>query len=205
MMEPSRRGRRLCLKIRSWFAVAIVASLLMLAACGDNNDDTTTDDTPEPDATQPADDTTDDEGAAGSEFFQSLAGDWTGTWTNTTFGSTGDITVGGTASDDGTGEATIDIGGQVFGLVDPDAQNVSATFDNDTLTIEVAGDPVFGDISITVTADGQMTMEATNIPNPDIDRMTAEGTATATQIDVTYTVHFADGSTAEGTATLSKS
>ena len=198
------------MKIRSWFAVIVVASLLMLAACDDGDDDDTTNgDTPEPDATEPADDADDDEAAAGAapgfEQYTAFSGQWSGDWSNTTFGSTGTVTLTITVNDDGTADFSLDVDGNVFGGVDPPALTFSGTYDADGAHIAVTGDALFGDVTIDATADGAFTLEATNIPAPGIAGFSSEGTATPDGVDMTYTVTFDDGTTAEGTGTLTKS
>lgn len=197
------------MKIRSWFAVIVVASLLTLAACGDGDDDdeTTNGDTTEPEATQPADDAddTEDEGAPGFEQYSAFSGQWSGDWNNTTFGSTGTVTLTITVNDDGTADFTLDVDGQVFGAADPPAMTFSGTYDADGAHIAVTGDALFGDVTIDATADGAFTLDAINIPAPGIAGFSALGTATPDGVDMTYIVTFDDGTTAEGTGTLTKS
>ncbi len=191
------------MKIRSWFILAVVALALMYGACGDD-DNGDADDVDAPTSAPLGTEVPAEAVAPGFEQFSAFRGPWQGFWTNTTFGSTGEVVADGTVIGDGTGFGSVDIGGLVFGAVDPDAKNFSATYDGDVLTIEVAGDDVFGDVTITISADGQLAMEAANVPDEAIDKVTSEGTVTADQIDVTYDVFFTDGTTAKGTATLTR-
>lgn len=200
------------MKFRFWFAVTAIAALFLLNACGGDDDGngsvTPTADTPTPAATEapslPEDTPAAETGGGAFETFSAFAGGWVGEWNNTTFGSTGEITAAGSLDEGGTGGGLLDIGGMVFGAVDPDTDDFTATYDDDVLTIEKLGDDVFGDVTITITLDGQLTMEATNVPDESIESVTGEGTITADQVDVTYTVTFTDGTTAEGTTKLTR-
>ncbi len=198
------------MRMRSWLAIAVVVSLLTLAACngddnGDNGDTTPTE-TPSSGATTEPEETPPD-GAATDGYEQLLvfAGEWSGAWNNDTFGSTGAITLSIVVNEDGTWSATLDIDGPVFGANDPTARTVSGTYDASGATGQLQGDDVFGDVTLSATLDGTIVIAATNIPAAGIASLTAEGTATPDGIAMTYTVTFDDGTTAEGTGTLTKS
>lgn len=198
------------MRFPKWFLVILVASLFLLAACDDNDDgETTNGDTPEPQATEELDspDESEDESetAPGFDHFSAFSGDWSGGWNNDTFGSTGPITLTIAVNDDGTIDVTIDIDGSVFGVTDPPAKTFSGTYDENGASIEVVGDDLFGDVTVSAGPDGTISVTATAIPVPGIAGFSAEGTATPDGIDVTYTVTFDDGTTAEGTGTLTKS
>jgi hypothetical protein len=107
-------------------------------------------------------------------------------------------------SEDGTASFTLDLDGSVFGASDPPAKTISGTFDESETKFQVTGDDLFGDLTVTVTPDGSISIEATMIPTPGIDSLTARGTITSEAVNLNYTVTFSDGSTAEGVFELMK-
>lgn len=147
--------------------------------------------TPEPTPTPSAYDT-----------FKAVAGEWTGSWTNTTFGSTGSAGATITINPDGTASYVLDLGGLVFGLIDPPPKEFAGTYDSSGATFQVQDDDLFGDVTITVSADGAISFGGTDVPVPGIDSVSAEGTITAQAVEMSYTVTFSGGGTAEGVMSM---
>lgn len=207
------------------FVAGVAIASLVLAACGGDDDDSTeatgtteaTDapsteappDTGAPDATttSAAPDTTPSEDPL-LDVLRSFEGDYSGNWSNTTFGSTGTAT--GTIDldeDAGVINADVDLGGNVFGEADPDPESFAISIDLDDLgkPYTVTSDK-FGDVTATLSADGSITVEAADVPGPSIATFSATVTFTGSGFEGTYTVTFeGGGSNAEGTFELAKS
>ncbi len=126
------------------------------------------------------------------------AGTYSGTWTNTTFGSSGPMEMV-IAVDGEEVVFDVDLGGSVFGQGDPDPESARISIDELLAggTIESA---VFGPLSMTIdAATGTMTMTAEAVPAGGIAAF--ESTVTPSGADSgegTYLVTFDDGTTAEG-------
>ena len=130
-------------------------------------------------------------------------GTYSGTWRNTTFGSTGpasiEIHLDRTA---GTIGFTLTLGGNVFGEPAPAPETISATI--------TPGQPVsftsktFGLTTIELL-DGEPFLEALDVPSARIQSFEGGFSVDATGINFNYTVKFRDGSPkANGTAFLTK-
>ncbi len=130
-----------------------------------------------------------------------LAGEWTGEWRNTTYGSTGevlvDVRVDGAAR---TATITIDLGGAVFGGGDPEPFEV--TVDLSAAPPYAASTALLGEITLSMTDTGAFTLAAADVPAEGIATLSATGTAGSERVDLEYSVGFDDGSTAAGRATL---
>ncbi|MBN2113340.1 MAG: hypothetical protein JW785_04355 [Acidimicrobiia bacterium] len=130
-----------------------------------------------------------------------FAGEWVGEWANTTFGSTGPALLTLAVDvEERTVTLTVDLGGRVLGAGDPDP------FD---LVVGLAAAPpytaetlLFGEVVLEVEASGAFTLEAPAVPAAGIAALSASGDATSIGINLTYTVTFDDGSSAEGTVGL---
>lgn len=177
--------------------LAILAVLaLVAAACNNNGTTTTTDDADQgPPAAQDGNgDGTDASAAAGS---------YSGTWNNTTFGSSGaariDIQIDGS-----TATFTTDLDGNVFGQSDPDAVIYTGTVTADGMTFTTPSSPLFGNMTLVVNADGSFTLTGDDPPADGIAKIEAQGSISESGIGGTYTVTFDDGTTAEGTFSLTK-
>lgn len=131
-------------------------------------------------------------------------GDWVGQWTNITYGSSGEA-VGSITVDD-TGEFTfvIDLGGFVFGMGDPPPMTYVGQVSEQGAILEALGDPLFGDLVMQVTPDGEVTIMGSLIPVEGIASLSATGTITPTEARLDYTVKFAFGDPAQGEVILQK-
>ena len=130
-----------------------------------------------------------------------LAGTWSGSWNNTTFGSTGPVDL--TITADGTSiRITSDLGGSVFGLGDPDPE--SYTLDLATLAGSI-GEPVtvssevFGTLTMTATSPTTIELEALSVPAVGIATFRASATVQPGVISGTYDIEFEGGGSAAGT------
>lgn len=157
--------------------------------------------TPRPTATEPPEPAE----APGYDQASPYSGRWEGQWRNITFGSTGDIEVEVMIHPDGRAEISIDIGGFVFGMIDPDPKTYTGTYDADGAVFEVEEDPVFGKVVVMLSfASGEIVGTTEDIPDPTIARMESTGTMTPEEVTGVYTVFFAGGGEATGDVTLSK-
>ena len=130
-------------------------------------------------------------------------GNWSGTWRNTTFGSTGNATLAMTI--DTVAErfsGTFDLSGSVFGRGDPAPETFSGPYSTSGATL-TGTSSFYGTVTATYTPGGTLSGSMVN-PAPNISRVDFSGTVTATTMDVNYTVRFTDGSTAVGTVNLRK-
>ncbi len=132
-------------------------------------------------------------------------GNWTGTWQNATFGSTGTTTLviaqGGQSTQ---ANITLSGTGTVLGGSGAPAEtrtNIPVT--PSAFTLQTVSS-TFGNVTLNVDSNGGITGSGTQIPNPSISGWSCTGTITTAQIHLTYTVTFSGGGTATGTITLNK-
>lgn len=130
-------------------------------------------------------------------------GKFTGTWKNTTFGSTGNATFDVKVDQSAlTLGITVTLTGNVFGAPAPAPE---------TFTIPVAAigtsykttSKTFGDVTATIK-DGNVTINGTNVPGGRVKSIDLTGTYTTTAIDLNYTVALSDGTSAKGTVNLKR-
>ncbi len=132
------------------------------------------------------------------------AGTWAGQWNNTTFGSSGSITM--TLAADTVAQTmtmTFDLNGSVFGASDPPAETATGAYTTSGGTV-MQTSSVLGEVTFNITSTGQITGSGTNVPSATVSRIDFTGTATVSTITLSYTVTFIAGGTATGTATLTK-
>ncbi len=136
------------------------------------------------------------------------AGTYTGTWINTTFGSTDVASATIVVNANSTVTVTASASGSVLGggAVGPTTRTASYSSTTASFTGNV---PEMGNITGTIvnsSTAGVANIEATgtNVPNTAIQRWTATGTISATQLQLNFSVFFTSGSTAVGTVTLTK-
>lgn len=116
----------------------------------------------------------------------------TGSWNNTTYGTTGPITVDLSITD-AMFSLTLDADGSAFGVGDPPAIVFDGTIDpvDNTVDITIFDDPFFGDIKGSISAAGELDVTASSIPNGAFS-MDVDGTITETTFSGTYQVNFID-------------
>lgn len=89
---------------------------------------------------------------------------YTGSWQNTTFGSSGPLSFSYELSDTQV-TAVLDLGGFVFGGPPPGPKTFTGTLDpGGTVTFGLAGDDVFGDVSGSFDAAGNLTITMIAVP-----------------------------------------
>jgi hypothetical protein len=177
----------------------MVLAVLALTACGGGGSAAKA--TPKPTTTPtPAATATLDVGALAALF----AGTYQGSWTNTTFNSTGPVTAV-VAVDRAalTVTANLTIGGNVFGGSPPAPETFSGKIDNNAALKFSGHSPTFGDFTVS-SLEGGFQMTATNVPNARIDHFVADGSM-GTTIKGSYKVFFKDGTSAVGTFSLARS
>jgi hypothetical protein len=129
-----------------------------------------------------------------------LAGNYTGTWTNTTFGSTGSSSL--QLSYNATTKVatiTFDVNGNVFGGADPPAETWTCTVTLDGCKASF-NSSVFGAGTFVLRPDGTMYIRST----PSIGYFNMDGYLTSTNLWGAYTVGLGGGVKAVGTFSLSK-
>lgn len=122
---------------------------------------------------------------------------YTGQWDNLTFLSSGAASFVATAVGPNV-TAIMDLDGGVFGGGDPGPVVLTGILGPTGVTLTATGNPVYGDLSLTVTLAGIITGSATNIPNPSIISTDFVGTIDATTLFLDYTVNFDFGDPAVG-------
>jgi hypothetical protein len=131
-------------------------------------------------------------------------GNWSGQWTNTTFGTSGTATM--TFNADTVAETyqiTADLNGSVFGQPDPEPLSFNGPYSATGSTVITIPSP-FGNAQVTITQTGQITGSVTSVTIGNITRLDFSGTATSSTIVINYTVTFNGGATATGVLTLNK-
>jgi hypothetical protein len=140
----------------------------------------------------------------GGDLAPQLAGHWTGTWSNTTFQTTGaaalTITVDSAAK---TFSASLTLGGNVFGGTAPPTQTYSGAYTGTGVSYS-GHSSAFGDIAFTISPAGAINGSLSNIPSANVSKVTFTGTATAHAITINYTITLKAGGTAVGVFTLTK-
>lgn len=131
-----------------------------------------------------------------------FAGTYAGTWTNTTFGSVGTGTAVITVNTgNNTATVTASATGNVLGggPAAPPLQN--GAYDGNGAQFNGSVPPM-GTINATIVPPGTITATGTNVPNASIVSWTANGTITASAINLNFTVNFTAGAPAVGTINL---
>lgn len=149
-------------------------------------------------------DDTSNNSAANYEQASQLAGHWTGTWTNTTFGSTGSLDVLIDIETDGDAVLTLTIGGNALGVGNVPTLTIPGYYDDFGWVFESIQVPVFGNISVFISYARSFTMTTTTPPDTGILYVNANGMALDDGISINYDVSFSAGSLAQGTATLTR-
>ena len=145
--------------------------------------------------------------ATSTRVADAFAGAWTGGWTNTTFASSGSAALRLSFDlPNQAVEATLDLGGSVFGGADPPPQTLVGALTDSGIVLEGTS-PALGTYSVTIDGFCSLSGLLTALPNPAIASVDFSGQATPGGIEVTYTVQFSalgGGGTANGTLNLSR-
>lgn len=178
----------------------IGAAIVVLAACGSGDGaapTTTAVSTTAVSTTAPT--TTTSVAAPGPGAL--LAGTYAGVWENATFRSSGSVEV---AISFAGKQVTIafDLGGNVFGLADPDPA---------TVVIDAgAGSPytfttdLLGETTLAIDDIGTVEITATDIPAPGIASLVVFGVMSPEGGEFEYTIDFEDGRSAMGTMSITR-
>lgn len=141
----------------------------------------------------------------GGDLASQLAGNWTGTWNNATFQSSGSAALAiSTDTAAKTFSATLTLGGNVFGGSAPPPQTFSGSYTTGAGVTFTGHDSLFGDITFTLTPAGVLSGSATNVPSSTVSAVTFSGTASAHAITIVYTVTLKAGGSASGVVSLTK-
>jgi hypothetical protein len=137
--------------------------------------------------------------AARAAVIEDIAGTYTGSWSNTTFSSTGaarlEIGIAG-----GSITARVDMDGFVFGFLDPGEVVLVGSIVGGNAVFDVNDAPTYGDVTGTIQgANGSASFELNDIPSVMIDRITATGSIAGGVVDLDYVVEFPVGADASGT------
>ena len=129
-------------------------------------------------------------------------GRYAGTWTNTTFGSTGsaaiDVKFDRVAF---TAALTLTLGGNVFGAPAPAPETFTFPITPTGVSTTVKS-KTFGDFTVTLNA-GKATFKGDNV-SARVKTFEGTGTYAAGVITINYTVTLSDGSKAQGVVNLKK-
>lgn len=189
--------------------IVFVACMGLVAACGGSAGEETTTTGAAPTTTQgetptttegEATTTTEDGVAARVAVAQEVAGEYEGTWNNTTFGSSGaaeaEIELEGTVV-----TVTLVLGGNVFGGSAPDP--VEFVFDLVQEPPYETTSDLFGETTISFEEGDVIGLTSDGIPSLGGMSLVVAGTITATEIDMTYSIFGTDASLfALGTVTM---
>jgi hypothetical protein len=138
------------------------------------------------------------------ELAKQFEGDWAGEWHNETFDTRGDAVATIVVREDGTFDLTLDLNGMVFGFIDPPAVTFTGRYgDMQGADLSVNDDPTFGDATLTITADGQVTGRLEDLMGAG-GTLDITGTITPDRFDLRYVLSIS-GLGAEGTVVLEHS
>lgn len=141
-------------------------------------------------------------GVSGKMTLADFSQSYSGTWTNTTFNSSGTASLA--LSVDLTAKLAVinfSLTGNVFGGSAPAPTTLMGTYSLSGFTA-TGNSPVFGPITMTITAEGNWTFTASSVPSATVSRFSVTGTARPDRITGDYTVTFSAGGTATGTILL---
>lgn len=134
---------------------------------------------------------------------------FTGSWQNTTFGSTGtaSLTITGDSYNQ-TYSGTSIVNGNVFGGTGPSPETYANVFTPSGGTYTTHSS-FYGDVTITVLPNGTMTGSAEDIPSVSVNRAAFTGTITppgpnAQRISADSTIYFRGGGSASCVTTLNR-
>jgi len=134
----------------------------------------------------------------GTYALSKFVGKWVGSWTNQTFGSTGSAVFEVADSSPGVVTITIDLGGNVFGGVDPPAFTVTAKLNSDGSITLGGGSSDFGTLKATAKVDGTLNGTIDSIPSTGIKSADFSGRLSDGLLNLNYTVNFTDTTKAVG-------
>jgi hypothetical protein len=142
------------------------------------------------------------DGASGKLSPELFQGSYTGSWNNTTFGSTGGAFLSqGIIQSTQTVLAQLTLTGSVFGGSAPAPMVFVGTYNANGFT-STGNSSVFGLVTMTVSADGTWKMTANSVPSSVVSTFSITGTARPEAFNGTYTIGLQGGGGATGTITM---
>jgi hypothetical protein len=143
-----------------------------------------------------------------AELTTQFAGTYVGTWNDTTFNSTGPVTVvitiGGTGAIGSHVVVQFTLGGAVFGGSTPPPQTFTGTVETSGLSFSGTS-TFFGNVNWQLKTNGAFTATGTNVPGGNVSSFTASGSIAGNQLSATFHISLLDGMTANGQMNASKS
>ena len=139
----------------------------------------------------------------GTSPIGNLTGNFTGSWTNQTFGSTGSASFVITQSGTGSVSVNVNLTGNVFGSPAPGQFTLTGTTDPQGNISLNLGSPIgfiFGTINSNGVLNGSIDVQRLQ-PSSTIKTVTFSGAFQGLQLNLNYTVNFVSGSTATGVVT----
>ena len=144
-------------------------------------------------------------GSSGKIALNDFNRSYSGTWTNSTFGSTGGATI--LLSIDSVTQLVVinlSLSGNVFGSSSPSPAALYGTFKLSGFTA-TGNSSLFGPMTMTLDPDGNWTFTANNVPGGNIASFKITGKAYPEKIAGDYVVTFVGGGSATGTVTMNNS
>jgi len=143
-----------------------------------------------------------------AELTQQFAGTYAGTWNDTTFGSSGPITVaitiGGTGAIGSPVVLKFSLGGDVFGGSAPPPQTFTGMVGPSGLSFSGTS-TFFGNVNWQLTTNGAFTATGADVPGGNVSSFAASGSIAANELSATFHISLLDGMTANGQMSASKS
>jgi hypothetical protein len=144
-------------------------------------------------------------GSSGDFTIADMAGSYTGSWLNLSFGSSGPASATVVVDQvSRTVDLTLDLDGNVLGGANPPPETFTGPYDSTGFSVS-GSSSVFGDVSFRVDVLGRLEGRGADIPNPAIDDVVFSGSASPDTIAMDYVVLFAGGGgTAQGILTMTR-
>ena len=136
--------------------------------------------------------------------FTTVGGTYIGTWHNFTFGSTGASTM--VVNVNSTTKAISDVltlQGNVFGSAAPAPETFNGTYTATGITLTTVS-TTFGNLTLTVDQFGSVSGTGTNVPSPNVSKITFNGSWDGTTLNLSYKATLTVGGQATGSFILSK-
>jgi hypothetical protein len=195
-----------------WILAFVIGLAVLVAGCGSSTPNSSAPPSAAPAQTPSAEataavvvTTTTDAALDAYPMLAGYQGHFTGSWNDSTFGTTGsmiwDLTADSAAR---TVEITVNVGGRFFGGTGAPPESIKLTHLAQGVINGTSA--AFGGVSGTITPDGTLTITLTKLPGGLISKVEIMGTFTGNNtISMAYTVSFAaGGAAATGTVKLNR-
>lgn len=142
------------------------------------------------------------DGVSGKLSPELMQGSYTGTWNNTTFGSSGSASLSeGVVTSTSTVLVQLTLTGNVFGGSSPAPTVLAGTYTSTGFTASGTSS-LFGPMTMSVSATGTWTVTANSVPGGTVTSFSLTGTARPEGFSGNYTVQLAAGGAAAGTLVM---